>query len=116
MILIVDDSDYMRESVNLAVSLLDLETISAVDGKEALETFKKTKPELIITDINMPEMDGLTLITEIRKIDTDIPIIVLTTESEDDMQKKAMNLGADAWIVKPFKGKQLLAMVKELLG
>jgi two-component system, chemotaxis family, chemotaxis protein CheY len=116
MILIVDDSDYMRESVNLAISLLDLETVSAVDGKEALEIFQKNKPKLIITDINMPEMDGLTLITEIRKIDTDIPIIVLTTESEDDIQKKAMGLGADAWIVKPFKGKQLLAMVKELLG
>lgn len=115
-VLVVDDSEYMRELVMQAVELIDLSSDSAVDGKDALEKLNGSSDyDLVITDINMPEMDGLTLIKEIKKKWTDLPIIVLTTESEESTRKQAMLNGANAWITKPFEASAILNLIKELI-
>ncbi|MBP7284166.1 MAG: response regulator [Leptospiraceae bacterium] len=115
MILIVDDSNFMRDAVNLALSIIDAESVMATNGQEGLAVFQSEKIDLIITDINMPEMDGLTFIKEVRKLNKEVPIIVLSTESEQGIQKEAADLGANGWIIKPFKGPDLIKIVKELL-
>jgi two-component system, chemotaxis family, chemotaxis protein CheY len=114
-VLIVDDSEYMRAVVSQAVELIDLEHGEAENGLRALEKLKTDKYDLLITDINMPEMDGLSLIKETRKLDENIPILVLTTESEDATRKEAMQAGANSWITKPFEASQILNIIKELL-
>jgi len=115
MILIVDDSNFMRDAVNLALSLIDAPSVMASNGEEGLAVFRSEKIDLIITDINMPEMDGITFIKEIRKLNKEVPILVLTTESEEGMQKEAISLGANGWIVKPFQGNELIQIIQDLL-
>lgn len=115
MILVVDDSEFMRETVTATLSIFNYEAMSASDGLDALKKYESGEFELIITDINMPELDGIGLIKEIRKKNQDIPIIVLTTESEDDIKTEALEIGADGWLVKPFQPPQLLSMIRELL-
>lgn len=115
-VLTVDDSDYMREIVSQSLELGDFEVLQAINGVEALDVFKKNTVDLIVTDINMPEMDGITLITEIRKINDDVPILVLTTESGESLKKEALNAGADGWIVKPFQPAKFLSMIEEVMS
>lgn len=115
-VLLVDDSQTMRTILGQALSLsgMDLKRIDAEDGERALEIFKSTPIDLIITDINMPKMDGITLIAEIRKISQTVPILVLTTETKEVLKQKAMYMGASGWIVKPFKPNQILSVLKEI--
>lgn len=116
-VLLVDDSQTMRTILGQALSLsgMQLNRIDAEDGEKALEIFKSNPNiDLIITDINMPKMDGITLITEIRKISSTVPILVLTTETKEALKQKAMYMGASGWIVKPFKPNQILSVLKEI--
>lgn len=115
-VLTVDDSDYMREIVAQSLELGDFEVLQAVNGIEALEVLNKNTVDLIVTDINMPEMDGITLIQEVRKINDDVPILVLTTESGESLKKEAMHAGADGWIVKPFQPAKFLSMIEEVMS
>ncbi|CUA98725.1 response regulator [Thiomonas bhubaneswarensis] len=117
-ILIVDDSASLRQVVNIALASAGYEVIEACDGVDALTKLDGRKIHLIISDVNMPNMDGITLVKEIKqKPDYKFtPIIMLTTESQDDMKSKGQAAGARAWVVKPFQPAQMLAAVSKLIA
>ena len=117
-ILIVDDSTSMRQLVTFALKGDGHEVIQAEDGVEALKLAKTSQADLVITDANMPNMDGLTLVKELRTLPNYkfTPILVLTTESSQDYKMRGKQAGASGWIVKPFSPDQLLATVKKVLN
>ena len=115
-ILIVDDSEFMRDIISQTLEVKDYTVLQAYNGKEGLDVFKSNTLDLIITDINMPEMDGITFIKEIRKINSSLPVIVLTTESVDSKKQDAMGAGANGWVVKPFSPVNFLAMIEDVLN
>ncbi len=113
-ILIVDDSNMLRDMLKYA--LVDggyTDIVEAADGVEGLEKAKATVFDLVITDINMPNMNGLELIQHLRTIPVyaKIPLLVLTTEKSDEMKAKGKAIGATGWIVKPFLPEQVLKAV-----
>lgn len=122
MVMIVDDSKTVRASVEYTLSRQDIEVVSAGDGKEGLAVLaelkkENKKPDMIISDINMPVMNGLEFI---KKVKEDIrlrfiPVLVLTTESQPAMKEKGKAAGAAGWLVKPFKPEQLIAVVKKFV-
>ncbi|MEW5815480.1 MAG: response regulator [Spirochaetota bacterium] len=117
-VLIVDDSASMRQMVNFTLSENGYEVIEAVHGKEGLHKLSDAEAGLIITDINMPEMNGIEFIKAVR---TDskykfTPIIVLTTESEAAKQEEGKKAGATAWLVKPFTPEKLLEVARKVGG
>ena len=115
-ILAVDDSEPMRQMVELVLKSGGHQVTLANDGVEGLQKFQAGKFDLIVTDINMPNMHGIELIKAVRTLNADIPIVALTTESEDDMRKKGAEAGADGWVVKPFKPAQFLDIIRQILG
>jgi len=117
-VLSVDDSASMRQMVKLTLSGAGYSVVEAGDGKEALAKIGTADVNMVITDLNMPNMDGLTLIRELRKMPAYkfLPIVFLTTESDEGKKGEAKAAGATAWITKPFKQDQLLAVVKKVLG
>lgn len=118
-LLIVDDSTMLRDMLSYALSEGGYsDVVEAVDGVDGLEKAKATTFDLIITDVNMPNMDGLTLIGELRKLSqySSKPILVLTTERSDEMKAKGKAAGATGWIVKPFVPDQLLKVVNIVLS
>ena len=113
-ILIVDESSMLRDMLSYALNDGGYNDVTeAVDGVDGLTKAKEITFDLIITDINMPNMDGLTLVTELRKLQaySNKPILVLTTERSDEMKAKGKAAGATGWIVKPFVPDQLLKAV-----
>ena len=116
-ILIVDDSASLRQVVNIALSGAGYTIIEACDGKDALTKLNGDKIHLIISDVNMPNMDGITFVKEVKKLPNYkfTPIIMLTTESQDDKKKEGQEAGAKAWVVKPFQPEQMLAAVSKLI-
>lgn len=115
-ILAVDDSDTMREMVKETLELGGYDVILAVDGVDGVKKFAEhSDVNLIIADINMPNMNGIEMIREIRKLNKDVPILTLTTESEETMKQKGKEAGADGWIVKPFRPPQFLDIIKQIL-
>lgn len=115
---IVDDSTIGRNVIKKALDLYGYNSIiEAKDGVDALEILKKTdeKVELFILDINMPRMDGLTLLKEIRREDMNTPIIMLTTETDKEKMKVAKEMGATGWIVKPFDAEKLVKVIKMVI-
>ncbi len=117
-ILAVDDSISIRQMVKLALNSGGYEVISAEDGKDGLAKARGCRADMVITDLNMPGMNGIELIREIRKLPSyvGVPIIFLTTESDAALKQQAKAAGATAWIVKPFQGEQLLNSVRKVLG
>ncbi|QDF29053.1 response regulator [Halarcobacter anaerophilus] len=118
-LLIVDDSTMLRDMLNYALNEGGYNDVTeAIDGIDGLEKAKATTFDLIITDVNMPNMDGLALIGELRKLPTyaSKPILVLTTERSDEMKAKGKAAGATGWIVKPFVPEQLLKAVNIVLS
>jgi len=118
-LLIVDDSTMLRDMLSYALNEGGYnDVIEAVDGVDGLEKAKKTVFDLIITDVNMPNMDGITLVSELRKLPEYVkaPILVLTTERGDEMKAKGKASGATGWIVKPFVPDQLLKAVNIVLS
>ncbi len=115
-ILIIDDSQYMLELVKQALTHGSYNVIQAQDGSKGLEAIQNNEIHLVITDINMPVMDGVTFVKELRKTNKTLPVIVLTTESGEALKKEVMNMGASGWLVKPFRPVQLLNIVKETLS
>ena len=118
-LLIVDDSTMLRDMLNYALNEGGYPDVTeAVDGVDGLAKAKAADFDLIITDVNMPNMDGLTLIGELRKISqySKKPILVLTTERSDEMKAKGKAAGATGWIVKPFVPDQLLKAVNIVLS
>jgi len=115
-ILAVDDSETMRQMVKMTLTAGNYNVVLAHDGEDGLSKFTSTAGiDLVITDINMPRMDGLALIREIRARNQDVPILALTTESEDGMRKQGADAGANGWLVKPFKPAQFIDIVRQIV-
>lgn len=117
-VLCVDDSASMRQMVRMTLSGGGFTVVEAVDGCDGLVKAKATAADLVITDLNMPNMDGLAFIRALRASAgyKAVPIIFLTTESDEDKKGQAKSAGATAWITKPFQPERLLAVVKKVLG
>lgn len=117
-ILSVDDSASVRQMVKLTLSGAGYEVIQANDGAEGLAKAKEKAVDLVVTDLNMPNMNGLALIRELRQLPAykGTPILFLTTESDAAIKAEAKAAGATGWITKPFQQEQLLGVVKKVLG
>jgi len=117
VILAVDDSASMRQMVNFTLKGAGYEVVQAIDGVEALEYARGHSVDLVLTDVNMPRMDGITLVKELRALPTYryTPMLVLTTESSQDKKMQGKQAGATGWIVKPFNPDQLLATIARVL-
>jgi len=116
-ILIIDDSATVRQAVRMPLQKDDYLCVEAVDGIDGLNQLKTESFDLIITDINMPNLDGFELIRQARQLPTSrfTPIVVLTTESSEELKKRGKAAGASGWIVKPFQAEQLLKVLRLLL-
>lgn len=117
VIMTVDDSTSIRQMLNFTLSQAGYDVVEAADGQEAADKLAGLHIDMLLTDLNMPNKDGLELIGWVRSMPKFkfIPIIMLTTESEAEMKQKGKAAGATGWIVKPFKPEQLLAVVKKVL-
>lgn len=116
-IMTVDDSASVRQMVSYTLKEAGYNVVEACDGVDALSKIDSETFNLVITDLNMPRMDGITLIKELRtkpKIKF-TPILMLTTESQMDKKLEGKSAGATGWIVKPFKPEQLVAVVKKVI-
>lgn len=117
-ILCVDDSASMRQMVHLTLSGGGYEVVEAIDGRDALDKASAADFGLVVTDLNMPNLDGLGLIRELRNLPSykGVPIIFLTTESDEAKKEEAKAAGATGWITKPFQADRLLTVIKKVLG
>ena len=115
--MIVDDSASMRQLVAFTIKDAGYDVLLAENGRDALEKMSRTKVDMVITDLNMPEMDGITFIRELRtKADYKfVPIVMLTTESQEAKKQEGRAAGASGWIVKPFSPSQLMDVVKKFV-
>jgi len=116
-ILTVDDSSTMRQMITFTLKGANFEVLEAADGVEALEVAQGRRVSLVITDVNMPRMDGITLVRRLRALPEFrfTPILVLTTEADAAMKQKGKEAGATGWIVKPFSPEKLLDVVSKVL-
>jgi two-component system chemotaxis response regulator CheY len=117
-VLSVDDSASIRQMVAFTLKTAGYEVIEAVDGQDGLAKAKSKTVDLVLTDQNMPKMDGLTLIKTLRGLPQykATPILMLTTESSDAMKAQGKAAGATGWLVKPFDPQKLLEVVKKVIG
>ncbi|MBV1688137.1 response regulator [Novosphingobium sp. G106] len=117
-ILAVDDSASLRMAIKIALTGAGYKVTEASDGQDGLGKANAERFDLILTDLNMPNMDGLSMIREIRKgtLQTGVPILFLTTESDDAVKAEAKAAGATGWLVKPFVPDQLLRVVGKVLS
>lgn len=117
-ILIVDDSASVRQVVAMTLRGAGYEVIEAQDGKDALSKLNGQRVHLIVSDVNMPVMNGIELLKAVKALPVYkfTPVIMLTTESSDSMKEEGRAAGAKAWMVKPFKPEQILAAVAKLVA
>ena len=113
-LLIVDDEKLIRDVIKTYAEIENNETLEAEDGLQALEIVKKEKIDLIVLDIMMPKMDGMTFLEEIKK-DKNIPVIILSARNEEYDKLRGFDLGTDDYLTKPFSPKELLARIKAIL-
>ena len=113
----VDDSASMRDMIRFTLRNAGYDVLEATDGRDALQKLPGTTPRLLLTDLNMPNIDGLELVRQVRQIPAYryLPIIMLTTESQDAKKLAGKAAGASGWIVKPFRAEQLVAVVKRFV-
>ena len=118
VVLTVDDSASIRQMVAFTLKSAGYEVMEAVDGEDGLGKAKGRNADLILTDQNMPKMDGLTLIKSLRGLPQyrATPILMLTTESSDAMKSAGRAAGATGWLVKPFDPQKLLEVVRKVIG
>ena len=116
-ILVVDDSASLRQVVHLPLQSAGYDVSEACDGRDALTKLDGKKVHLIISDVNMPNMDGISLLKEVKKHPSYkfTPIIMLTTEAGENKKQEGQAAGAKAWVVKPFQPQQMLAAVSKLV-
>ncbi|WP_295402368.1 response regulator [uncultured Thiocystis sp.] len=116
-IMVVDDSASLRNVVGIALKGAGYDVIEAADGKDALAKLTGQKVHLIVSDVNMPNMDGITLVRELKKLPNYkfTPIMMLTTESQPEKKQAARDAGAKAWLLKPFQPPMLLDAVAKLV-
>ncbi len=117
-ILSVDDSVSALQMIKLTLAGAGYQVVQAANGADGLGKARASRVDMVLTDLNMPVMDGLTLIRELRKLPAfkGVPIVFLTTESDAAMKQQAKAAGATGWITKPFQQDQLLAVVRKVLG
>lgn len=117
-ILTVDDSASIRLTTRVTLSNAGYAVTEAVDGLDGLNKLKDGEYDLVITDLNMPNMDGLTMIRELRKLPahTGVPVIFLTTESDGELKAQAKAAGATGWLTKPFDPESLVKIARKVLG
>jgi len=117
-VLAVDDSQSMRDLVRFVLQRAGYEVVQASDGVEALEVARGTRVDLVLTDVHMPRMDGITLVRNLRGIPEYkyVPMLILTTESSTEKKLEGKQAGATGWIVKPFDPPKLLATVAKVLS
>ncbi len=117
-IMTVDDSASIRQMVSFTLKGAGYDVVEAEDGKDALSKLSAGPVDMIITDLNMPNLDGIGLIKAVRQDSGNkfLPIVLLTTESHSSKKELGKQAGATGWIVKPFKPEQLLAVTKRILG
>lgn len=116
--LVVEDSPTMRQLIVFALSRIkQLKVVEADDGVDALKKLSGQRFDILITDINMPMLDGLKLVSMVRKdeVHQEIPIVIITTEGAQEDRQRALSLGANAYITKPIQAPQVISKVKELL-
>jgi two-component system chemotaxis response regulator CheY len=115
-IMIVDDSASLRQVVKIALSGAGYEVVEGCDGKDALGKLTGQKVHLIISDVNMPNMDGITFVKAVKQLSNYkfTPVIMLTTESQESKKQEGQAAGAKAWVVKPFTPDQMLNAVAKL--
>jgi len=116
-IMIVDDSASLRQVVSIALRGAGYEVIEGCDGKDALSRLTGQKVHLVISDVNMPNMDGITFVKNLKQMSAYkfTPVIMLTTESQEGKKQEGQAAGAKAWVVKPFQPAQMLAAVAKLV-
>jgi two-component system chemotaxis response regulator CheY len=116
-ILAVDDSASMRQMVAFTLKGAGYNVIEAADGQEAFEKARAQRIDLVLTDQNMPRMDGITLVQHLRRLDgfAGTPMLILTTESSAEMKAKGRAAGATGWLVKPFDPAKLLDVIKKVI-
>jgi two-component system chemotaxis response regulator CheY len=116
-ILTVDDTASMRQMISFTLNSVGHEVLQACDGNEALKILEGKKVDLVIADVNMPNMDGISLVKSLRALAEYkfTPILMLTTESQESKRQQGKSVGATGWIVKPFNPEQLLTIVKKVL-
>jgi two-component system chemotaxis response regulator CheY len=117
-VLAIDDSRTIRDLLRAALERAGFEVSTAVDGLDGVEKFQHTKADVVITDINMPRMDGFGVIDAIRggTVNRAVPILVLTTESASELKNRAKRSGATGWIVKPFDDESIVSVLKRVTG
>lgn len=117
-ILAVDDSTSIRQMVSFTLKSAGYEVVEAADGQDALDKAKSQDFQLVLTDQNMPRMDGLTLIRSLRTLPAyrSVPILMLTTEAGDTMKSQGRAAGATGWLVKPFDPQKLIEVVRKVIG
>jgi two-component system chemotaxis response regulator CheY len=118
VILAVDDSASIRQMVGVTLRSAGYEVVEATDGQEALEYAREHPVDLVLTDVNMPRMDGIRLVSELRALPSYrlTPLLLLTTESSPQRKQEGKQAGATGWMVKPFNPDQLLATLSRVLG
>jgi len=116
-IMVVDDSASLRQVVGIALKGAGYDVIEGCDGKDALAKMTGQKIHLIISDVNMPNMDGITFVKAVKQLPNYkfTPVIMLTTESQESKKAEGQAAGAKAWVVKPFKPEQMLGAVQKLV-
>ena len=116
-IMVVDDSFTIREMVSACIEAEGRTIVQAEDGAEALQLAQKTAFDFVVTDNNMPNMDGLTLVEELRKMDVhkDIPILMLSTESDPNLKQRGKEVGVTGWILKPINQATFSSIVEKVL-
>lgn len=117
VVLTVDDSASIRQMVSFTLKSAGYEVVEAIDGEDGLNKAKAKAADLVLTDQNMPKMDGITLIKTLRGLPQyrSTPILVLTTESSDAMKTAGRSAGATGWLVKPFDPTKLLEVIKKVI-
>ena len=117
-ILAVDDSASIRQMVTFTLKSAGYDVVEAVDGQDGLDKAKAKAVSLVLTDQNMPRMDGISLVKQLRALPQhkSTPILMLTTESSDQMKAQGKAAGATGWLVKPFDPAKLLEVVKKVIG
>jgi two-component system, chemotaxis family, chemotaxis protein CheY len=116
-ILIVDDSASLRQVVGIALRGAGYDVIEACDGRDALAKLTGQKVHLMISDVNMPNMDGISFVKAVKQLPAYkfTPVVMLTTESQEEKKREGQAAGAKAWVVKPFKPEQMLVVVQKLV-
>jgi two-component system, chemotaxis family, chemotaxis protein CheY len=117
-ILTIDDSASIRQMVVMTLSAAGLDVIEAINGADGYTKATSQTVHAVVTDLNMPVMNGIEFIRKYRQHPSSkgVPIILLTTESDEELKRQAKEAGATGWIVKPFKQEQLLAVIKKVTG